>query len=232
MCFSVSLFLLRVKFWGHLLAILGQIFHLFAFEASPFPHQFNSFIDCHHVDIHSIQIRSRPEVKFSHSVFIFLSWGFPSWSGYCAVPNLASMMNFCGPFVPVCLLVGVLGNITIFCCTPQGRVSLKQSMTAVESIIPVFVKSDLKQAMCLSMFPVDPLNLISFILAHASPVWSKGLNASKKLVSNTAKVQKSRGTPCFLQLRIACPTNCSFQNATSSSVSNDKMNAIFLLSLL
>ena len=45
-------------------------------------------------------------------------------------------------------------------------------MTAVESVIPVFVKSDLKQAMCSSIFLVGPLNLISFISTHASPVWS------------------------------------------------------------
>ena len=82
------------------------------------------------------------------------------------------------------------------------------------------------------MFPVGPLNLISFISAHVSLVWSKGLNTSKKLVSNTAKVPKSRGTPCFLQLRMACPTNCSFQDAASPSVKSDKMNVIFLLLLL
>ena len=84
-------------------------------------------------------------------------------------------------------LVGALGNITIFCCNPQERVSLKQSMTAVGSIISVFVKSDLKWATCLSMFPVGPLNLISFISAHVSPVWSKGLNVSKKSVSKHHK---------------------------------------------
>ena len=58
---------------------------------------------------------------------------------------------------------GTLDSIIIFCCNPPGRVSLKQLMTAVESVIPVFVKSDLKRATCLSMFPVCPLNLISFI---------------------------------------------------------------------
>ena len=128
--------------------------------------------------------------------------------------------------------VGVSANITIFCCNPQERVSLKQSIMVVESVILVFVKSDLKQAMCSSMFPDGSLNLISFILAHASAVWSKGLNASKKLVSNTAKVPKSRGTPCFLQLRIACSTNCSFYDAASPSVNSNRTNVIFLLSVL
>ena len=127
---------------------------------------------------------------------------------------------------------GALGNIMIFCCNSQGRDFLKQSMTAVESIIPVFVKSDLKRATCSSIFPVSPLNLISFILAHASPVWSKGLNASKKSVSNTAKVPKSKSIPCFLQLRMACPTNCSFHDVASPSINNNKTNVIFLLSVL
>ena len=31
---------------------------------------------------------------------------------------------------------------------------------------------------------------------------------------------------------MACPTNCSFQDAASPSVESDKMNAIFLLLLL
>ena len=70
------------------------------------------------------------------------------------------------------------------------------------------------------------------ISAQASPVSSKGLNASKRSVSNTVKVPKSRGIPCFLQLSIACPTNCPFQDAASLLVNNDKMNAIFLLLLL
>ena len=102
MGFFESLFLLRNKFWGSLLAVSGQMSHLPAFETSPFSHQFSSFVDCHCVNIHSIRVRSRPEIEFSHSIFIFLSWGFPSWSGYFAVPNLPSMMNFRGLFVPVC----------------------------------------------------------------------------------------------------------------------------------
>ena len=52
------------------------------------------------------------------------------------------------------------------------------------------------------------------------------------MVSNTVKVLKFRGIFCFLQLRMACPTNCSFQDATFPLVKSDKTNVIFLLLLL
>ena len=126
---------------------------------------------------------------------------------------------------------GKLGRRMIFCCSPLESISLRQSMTAVNSVIPVFANNDLKWATCLSMFSVLPSNLSSFISAQTSSVLSKGLKTSKKMVSNTAKVLKSRGTSCFLQLSIACLTNCSFK-AASPWVNNDRTNVIFLLSVL
>ena len=46
------------------------------------------------------------------------------------------------------------------------------------------------------------------------------------------KVPKSRGMFHFLQLMMASLMNCSFQDAASPSVRSERMNVIFLLSLL
>ena len=229
MCIFISLFLWWLISWGSLFAISGQMSHFLVFEASPL--LISSIFSLTVIALTSIAFRSGLGLKLNFwGPFLFL------WAGDFPADRVMVFQTchlwwiFVAHLYHSAKFSGALGSIIIFCCNPLGRVSLKQLMTAVEFVIPVFIKSDMKWAMCSSIFPVGPLNLISFISAHASPVWSKGLNASKKLVSNTMKVPKSRGKPCFLQLRIACPTNCSFQDATS--VNSDKTNVIFLLSLL
>ena len=143
------------------------------------------------------------KLNFLAPVLFFWAGSFPAG----VVIQLRVWFHTCHPW---CIFVshlyqsakfsGTFGRRIIFCCNPLGRVSLKQSMRADESVIPVFVKSNLKWAMCLSMFPVCSLNLSSFILAHASPVLSKGLNTSKRLVSNTTKGAKNERDSLFLAI--------------------------------